>query len=40
MRSLPEAVRNQIGFKNRGGLINNGNTDYRKSGMFYNKGNK
>ena len=35
---LPE-VRNKMGFKNRGGMINNGKTDYRKSGMFY-KGDK
>ena len=32
---LPAAVRNKMGFKNRGGMINNGAKDYRKSGMFY-----
>tara|TARA_R100000654_G_scaffold27475_1_gene51634 strand:- start:660 stop:926 length:267 start_codon:yes stop_codon:yes gene_type:complete len=32
---LPSAVRNKMGFKNRGGMISNGNKDYRKSGMFY-----
>ena len=36
---LPKEVRNKMGFKNRGGMINNGNKDYRKSGMFY-KGDK
>ena len=36
---LPTEVRNKMGFKNRGGMINNGKTDYRKSGMFY-KGDK
>ena len=36
---LPAAVRNKMGFKNRGGMINNGNKDYRQSGMFY-KGDK
>jgi len=36
---LPAGVRNKMGFKNRGGMINNGNKDYRKSGMFY-KGDK
>ena len=36
---LPKEVRNKMGFKNRGGLVNNGNKDYRKSGMFY-KGDK
>ena len=35
LSNLPTAVRNQIGFKNRGGIINNGKSDYRKSGMFY-----
>ena len=39
LSNLPTAVRNQIGFKNRGGIINNGKSDYRKSGMFY-KGDK
>jgi len=39
LSNLPTAVRNQIGFKNRGGMINNGKSDYRKSGMFY-KGDK
>ena len=32
---LPAGVRNKMGFKNRGGMINNGNKDYRQSGMFY-----
>ena len=32
---LPAAVRNKMGFKNRGGMINNGAKDHRKSGMFY-----
>ena len=32
---LPAAVRNKMGFKNRGGMISNGAKDYRKSGMFY-----
>ena len=36
---LPKEVRNKMGFKNRGGMISNGKTDYRKSGMFY-KGDK
>ena len=36
---LPSGVRNKMGFKNRGGMINNGKSDYRKSGMFY-KGDK
>ena len=36
---LPKEVRNKMGFKNRGGMINKGNKDYRKSGMFY-KGDK
>ena len=39
LSNLPTAVRNKIGFKNRGGIINNGKSDYRKSGMFY-KGDK
>lgn len=39
LSKLPTGVRNQIGFKNRGGIINNGKSDYRKSGMFY-KGDK
>ena len=40
LKKLPTEVRNKMGFKNRGGLVSNGKTDYRKSGMFYNKGNK
>jgi hypothetical protein len=39
LSKLPAGVRNKMGFKNRGGMINNGKTDYRKSGMFY-KGDK
>ena len=39
LSNLPTEVRNKIGFKNRGGIINNGKSDYRKSGMFY-KGDK
>lgn len=39
LSKLPSGVRNKMGFKNRGGMINNGKTDYRKSGMFY-KGDK
>ena len=39
LSKLPTEVRNKMGFKNRGGIINNGKTDYRKSGMFY-KGDK
>ena len=39
LSKLPTEVRNKMGFKNRGGMINNGKTDYRKSGMFY-KGDK
>ena len=39
LKKLPTEVRNKMGFKNRGGLINNGSKDYRKSGMFYGKGN-
>ena len=35
LSKLPTEVRNKMGFKNRGGMINNGKTDYRKSGMFY-----
>ena len=37
LKTLPTEVRNKMGFKNRGGLINNGKQDYRKSGMFYTK---
>ena len=37
LNKLPTEVRNKMGFKNRGGLINNGKQDYRKSGMFYTK---
>ena len=37
LKKLPTEVRNKMGFKNRGGLINNGKQDYRKSGMFYTK---
>ena len=37
LKKLPTEVRNKMGFKNRGGLINNGSKDYRKSGMFYGK---
>ena len=40
LTKLPTGVRNKMGFKNRGGLINNGQSDYRKSGMFYGKGDK
>ena len=39
LSKLPAGVRNKMGFKNRGGMINNGNKDYRQSGMFY-KGDK
>lgn len=39
LSKLPSGVRNKMGFKNRGGMINNGKSDYRKSGMFY-KGDK
>ena len=39
LSKLPAGVRNKMGFKNRGGIVNNGKTDYRKSGMFY-KGDK
>ena len=35
LSKLPAEVRNKMGFKNRGGLVNNGKSDYRKSGMFY-----
>tara|TARA_R110000744_G_scaffold363084_1_gene471275 strand:+ start:412 stop:660 length:249 start_codon:yes stop_codon:yes gene_type:complete len=27
--------KNNLSFKNRGGIISNGGKDYRKSGMFY-----
>jgi hypothetical protein len=40
LSKLPTGVRNKMGFKNRGGMINKGNKDYRKSGMFYGKGDK
>lgn len=40
LTKLPTGVRNKMGFKNRGGLINKGQSDYRKSGMFYGKGDK
>ena len=40
LTKLPTGVRNKMGFKNRGGMINKGNKDYRKSGMFYGKGDK
>ena len=40
LSKLPTEVRNKMGFKQRGGLISNGNQDYRKSGMFYSKGAK
>ena len=39
LSKLPTGVRNKMGFKNRGGIINNGKSDYRKSGVFY-KGDK
>ena len=35
---LPTEVRNKMGYKNRGGMISKGGTDYRKSGMFYGGG--
>jgi hypothetical protein len=35
---LPTGVRNNMGYKNRGGMITKGGTDYRKSGMFYGGG--
>ena len=35
---LPTGVRNKMGYKNRGGMITKGGTDYRKSGMFYGGG--
>ena len=35
---LPTEVRNKMGYKNRGGMITKGGTDYRKSGMFYGGG--
>tara|TARA_R100001082_G_scaffold54733_1_gene30040 strand:- start:131 stop:823 length:693 start_codon:yes stop_codon:yes gene_type:complete len=35
LKKLPTAVRNKMGYMNRGGLTKTGNTDMRKGGMFY-----
>mgnify|MGYP003115761787 FL=1 len=38
LSKLPPNVRNTMGFKNRGGTISKGNSDYRSTGMFYKGG--
>ena len=38
LSKLPPNVRNNMGFKNRGGTISKGNSDYRSTGMFYKGG--
>jgi len=35
LKKLPTAVRNKMGYMNRGGLAKSGSTDMRKGGMFY-----
>ena len=35
LKKLPTAVRNKMGYMNRGGSVKSGNTDMRKGGMFY-----
>jgi hypothetical protein len=35
LMKLPTAVRNKMGYMNRGGLTKTGNKDMRKGGMFY-----
>ena len=38
LSKLPPNVRKTMGFKNRGGTISKGNSDYRSTGMFYKGG--
>tara|TARA_R100001463_G_scaffold20723_1_gene50291 strand:+ start:757 stop:1188 length:432 start_codon:yes stop_codon:yes gene_type:complete len=35
LKKLPSAVRNKMGYMNRGGMVRNGHADMRKGGMFY-----
>jgi len=35
LKKLPSAVRNKMGYMKRGGMVRNGNLDFRKGGMFY-----
>ncbi len=35
LKKLPTAVRNKMGYMNRGGAVKSGSTDMRKGGMFY-----
>tara|TARA_X000001382_G_scaffold108651_1_gene84563 strand:- start:442 stop:1536 length:1095 start_codon:yes stop_codon:yes gene_type:complete len=35
LKKLPTAVRNKMGYMNRGGSVKSGSTDMRKGGMFY-----
>ena len=35
LKKLPNAVRNKMGYMKRGGMVRNGNLDFRKGGMFY-----
>ena len=35
LNKLPTAVRNKMGYMNRGGSVKAGSTDMRKGGMFY-----
>ena len=35
IKKLPTAVRNKMGYMNRGGSVKSGSTDMRKGGMFY-----
>ena len=35
LKKLPTAVRNKMGYMNRGGMARNGHADMRKGGMFY-----
>ena len=35
LKKLPTAVRNKMGYMKRGGMVRNGNLDFRKGGMFY-----
>tara|TARA_R100000988_G_C3980562_1_gene156698 strand:- start:667 stop:1158 length:492 start_codon:yes stop_codon:yes gene_type:complete len=35
LKKLPTAVRNKMGYMNRGGLAKSGSKDMRKGGMFY-----
>tara|TARA_R100000908_G_C3668153_1_gene92272 strand:- start:69 stop:560 length:492 start_codon:yes stop_codon:yes gene_type:complete len=35
LKKLPTAVRNKMGYMNRGGVVKSGSKDMRKGGMFY-----